>query len=182
MLVRNGPPWQFKLLAPPGMLLVFVLFALGLGRTTSKGGTISPGNRRLLLWFALALFAFMEVFAWQVELRAFWRSEPLGFVAVALLLGWAIYYAARKWVAARARGQQIPAVHYEFRRSGLGLETTVTPSQPVPQRAAPAHAAPRRAPPKDTALRIRQAIVLVWAVLGLAGGLIAIILHLLRRR
>lgn len=181
-VVSAGPPLAVRLWLPPVMALVTLYVCHNTAVATSPGGSVSESNRNLTWVLVGVVFGILEVFSWWAQITAFWLSDPLGLIATVSLLGWVTYYAAAKWIAARRRARQIPTVHYEFRQTGLGLESTVRPSQQDSRSPAPAQAGPRRAPPRTLGLRIRQAIVLVWAVLGLAGGLIAILLHVLRKR
>lgn len=180
-MVSHGPPLVWRLAFPPAMTLALLYVGHNSMVATSPGGIITPGNRKLMWWGTVGFFVFMEVLFWWVQIRAFWRSDPLGFVATFLLFGWIVYCIAAKWVASRRRAQQLPNVHYDYKHVGLDLETTITPLSATPQGQSPSPRAPGRAQAKDVGLRIRQAIVLIWGVLGLAGGLIAIILHPLRK-
>ena len=145
-----------QLLMPPAMSLLMLWMGRNVLISTSRGGILTENRRRLLWSVFFVLLTFLYGMTFNRELR----GNPFIAGGILVLVSAFIFWRIQKW---RVSAEVV---------AGQTDQIRINSNLPVP-RSDPA------SPPFG--FRIRQWIVLIWAVFGIAGTLAAVLWKILRQ-
>jgi hypothetical protein len=154
-----------QLVLPPGMALVYLWMGRNILISTSRYGVLTPSRTRMLRASVFSLLLFMYGVTFNRELRALWIVFPFAIVGIVASILFFVVWGATKWWRSSQEGSN-------------QMDQTGDAAHRDPSRAdGPLH----ELKPPSLDLRVRQWTILIWALLGIAGTLAAILWKLLRK-
>ena len=145
-----SPSSEIGLLAPPIMTVIIFVLTWNIERASSQDGKISPRRLNFYGLASIPLMLFLYTIIWHVEIGNTWVANPyLGSLALVGIACFVIYLIAIP-LRELASAKTWPIENESSRNTVLRSERSI-------------------------ARRIFAWIVIVWGLVGLVGGIVAII-------